>query len=278
MKLHHHIFPHLHEDGEQHHAHGLGLRSLFIYLQLVLIFTAGLYLIRVKAPDILGTASFGADKIIALTNQKRAEKGLAPVVYNAQLAAAAAAKANHMFSENYWAHNSPSGKTPWSFIGGAGYRYIYAGENLARGFNSAQDVVSAWMASPDHRSNLLSPNFKDVGFAVINGKLGGEETFLVVQELGSKSVLPASVNIISSPKQEKMTGFSLSPALNGLTLSMSSEFIILFIVLIISVLIIDMVVVRRKKIVRFTGHSMDHLTFLLLILFVVIIFDMGIIL
>ncbi|MEK9207672.1 MAG: CAP domain-containing protein [Patescibacteria group bacterium] len=230
------------------------------------------------ADKIKAFAEVSLKQLFDLTNEKRQENKLEPLVVNEELTKAAERKAGDMVSKDYWAHNAPDGTTPWVIIKEEGYDYVYAGENLARGFNSAQDVVSAWMASPDHRSNLLSPNFKDVGFAVINGKLGGEETFLVVQELGSKSVLPASVNIISSPKQEKMTGFSLSPALNGLTLSMSSEFIILFIVLIISVLIIDMVVVRRKKIVRFTGHSMDHLTFLLLILFVVIIFDMGIIL
>ena len=86
-----------------------------------------------------------------------------------------------MFSKDYWAHNAPDGTTPWVFIKNTGYNYIYAGENLARGFNSASDVINAWMNSPEHRQNVLSPNYQNVGFAVATGTLSGEDTVLVVE-------------------------------------------------------------------------------------------------
>jgi len=198
-KIAHQILPHKHEDGDSHAAHGVSLIALFTYLQIFVLITAGLYIIRVKAPHILGTASFGAGEIIALTNAKRAQNNLGPLSSNSSLSSAAAAKAANMFRENYWAHNSPSGKTPWSFITAAGYRYVFAGENLARDFSDANSVVNAWMDSPSHRSNLLDNNFKEIGVAVDSGKLEGREGVLVVQMFGAGiSQVPAAQPIVQA--------------------------------------------------------------------------------
>lgn len=194
--LHHQVLPHVHDDGGEHRAHAISLVALFVYFQIFVAVTGGFYLIKAKAPQILGTITFSADQIISLTNAKRAENGLGKLAYNPLLANAATAKAANMFSENYWAHNSPSGKTPWSFITAAGYKYIYAGENLARDFSDAQSVVNAWMNSPSHRSNLLDKNFKEIGVSVQSGRLTGSEGILVVQEFGSGvSQAPAQVAI-----------------------------------------------------------------------------------
>jgi hypothetical protein len=182
----HHFVPHHHvESGRQHRAHLLGVPALFSYALVVSLITSGLFIIHVSAPQILGSITFSADQIITLTNQKRAENGLQALSFNSQLASAAGAKAGNMFAENYWAHNSPSGKTPWSFVSSAGYHYIYAGENLARDFSDAGAVVNAWMNSPSHRENLLDKNFKEIGVAVADGKLDGHDGILVVQMFGS---------------------------------------------------------------------------------------------
>ncbi len=180
-----HFTGHFDENGNHHRAHVIGLPALFIYLQIFIVLFAGLYLIRLKAPQILGTASFSAGQIIDLTNKKRAENGLSSLSQNQQLNEAAAGKAADMLANDYWAHNSPTGKTPWVFISAAGYKYVFAGENLARDFGDATSVVNAWMDSPSHRSNLLDKNFKDIGVAVASGKLGGHEGTLVVQMFGS---------------------------------------------------------------------------------------------
>lgn len=217
--FHHHFLPHLHEDppssfdesgdfgrasGKQHPAHLVGLWALVVYLQLTVVLVGGLYLIKLKAPQILGTAAFGADQIIQLTNKKRAENGLGALSANGELSQAAVAKAANMFGENYWAHNAPSGKTPWNFISAAGYRYVYAGENLARDFGDASSVVEAWMNSPSHRSNLLDANFKEIGVAVSFGSLTGREGTLVVQMFGSPvSQIPSSQNLaLASPPSQ----------------------------------------------------------------------------
>ena len=209
-KIAHHFLPHYLVDSQSahnlsephrvhHRAHALSLVSLFIYLQVLVITGVGLFVIQTRAPQILGTISFSADQIITLTNQKRAENGLSGLTFNSQLAVAAAAKAQSMFSENYWAHNSPSGKTPWSFITAAGYRYVFAGENLARDFDDAGSVVDAWMNSSSHRSNLLDRNFKEIGVSVVDGKLTGREGILVVQMFGaSVSQIPVAQTVAAA--------------------------------------------------------------------------------
>jgi hypothetical protein len=99
---------------------------------------------------------------------------------------AALKKAQDMFAKNYWAHYAPDGSTtPWKFILAAGYVYKYAGENLAKDFDTSTSVMSAWMASAGHRANIVSKNYKDIGMVAVSGTLSGEETTLVVQMLGS---------------------------------------------------------------------------------------------
>lgn len=66
-----------------------------------------------------------------------------------------------MFDENYWAHFAPSGKSPWDFILGSGYKFTFAGENLAKNFYNSQDVMNAWMASKvGHKENLLNSKYQ----------------------------------------------------------------------------------------------------------------------
>jgi len=185
-KFSHHFTPHHHPDiDEQHRAHALNQGALLGYVAIFIFTIAAFYFIRVSAPQILGTAQYTAEQIVELTNVKRVEQGLAPLVSNSRLAQAAGAKASDMYENNYWAHFSPQSKSPWSFIKSAGYKYIYAGENLARDFNDPESVVNAWMVSPTHRSNVLDKNFKEIGVSISDGVLTGREGVLVVQMFGS---------------------------------------------------------------------------------------------
>lgn len=198
-RISHHFVPHYHEETDEHHrAHALSPAALFGYLLIFTFTVTGFYFVRVNAPQILGQVTYSAEQIIQLTNIKRAEYGLDPLVNNTLLVNAAQAKAADMFANNYWAHYSPQGKSPWSFISAIGYKYIYAGENLARDFNDSQSVVNAWMASPTHRSNLLDENFKEIGVAVADGKLSGREGALVVQFFGSSVTRLAEVPVGTS--------------------------------------------------------------------------------
>ena len=135
-------------------------------------------------PEVMAS-SITPENIISLTNQQRTSAGLNALNTDPRLTAAAQAKANNMFQEQYWDHFGPNGETPWMFITQAGYKYVYAGENLAKGFKTAEGVHEAWMASPTHKENIMSGNYKDIGVAVVEGTLLGKKTILVVQMFGN---------------------------------------------------------------------------------------------
>lgn len=213
------------------------------------------------------------------TNQKRVENGLSPLSNSKELSGAASKKVDDMFAKNYWAHNSPDGITPWVFIKQSGYNYVYAGENLARGFSNSSDVVNAWMASPTHRANILSGNYNDVGFAIKSGNLNGEQTFLVVQELGSKGVLPLSKKNGQKQKSvsaKRVLGFEISSYLpTKPNFSKSAEVTLVILLAFITILFVDLVLTERRKIARFVGHNLDHAIFLAVIIVIITIFNTG---
>lgn len=171
--------------------------ALLFYVLVLLGFQFCIYRM---SPQILG---FATDIMLAdlykITNEKRVAAGAAPLKINHKLETAALAKAQDMFAKDYWAHYAPDGSTtPWQFILGAGYSYKYAGENLARNFDTSISVVEAWLASPSHKANLLNASYEDIGMAAVNGTLLGEETTLVVQMFGT-------VQVASTPKPSKPT-------------------------------------------------------------------------
>lgn len=270
------IFPH---PRNNHRAGVLHPKALVLII-LFFIFSSLFFPSSINpfSSKLRALAEISVQELLTLTNEKRKENGLGALIQSPQLSTAAENKADDMFAKNYWAHNSPTGTTPWVFIKQSGYNYVYAGENLARGFNSSTDVVNAWMASKaGHRENILSSDFKDVGFAVKSGKLNGEETFLVVQELGSKSVLPIAKKTTSKKNlgTRKVLGFNFSPLISKPSFSISSEIVIFLMLGFILILFVDMIFIQRKKIVRFVGHNLDHALFLLVIIFVIAAFNMG---
>jgi hypothetical protein len=205
-----HLFlPH---HTNNHKAKVLQIDALFIYLLFFVIFNVTVRTIHKEAPQVLGYAtSIYVEQLLSDTNEVRKNAGLSPLILNSQLSQAAADKAQYMFSHNFWAHNSPDGKTPWEFISATGYKYTVAGENLAKNFNDSQGVVDAWVASPSHRDNLLKSSYRDVGFAVLNGVLNGEETTLVVQMFGSTESIIANkppVVPVQAAKVEPKTGIN----------------------------------------------------------------------
>lgn len=124
-------------------------------------------------------------EIIILTNIERRKVGLNDLIENELLDKAAEAKANDLIEKNYWAHIAPDGTTPWDFIKKSGYEYEYAGENLGRGYSYPSETVNAWMISKEHKDNILSSNYKDIGVSIKNGVLTGSQTIVVVQEFGT---------------------------------------------------------------------------------------------
>lgn len=168
-------------------GHLLSEKSLLIYLLFFALLQVSFRGIARIQPGVLGTTStITTQQIITLTNKQRQEYGESILKENDKLDQAAEEKAKNMFAENYWAHYSPSGISPWYWMQQTGYTYEYAGENLARGFSDSPAVVAAWMASKmGHRENILGKNYQEIGIAVEAGILNGEKTTLVVQMFGT---------------------------------------------------------------------------------------------
>lgn len=274
MKLSHWFIPH--KDTHKK-AHLISWEALLIYILLFIFLQVGFSIISYVKPGVLGISSkIDQKQLIELTNKERAKKGLPPVMENEALDKAAQLKAQNMFSENYWAHFAPSGKTPWDFILGSGYKFTYAGENLAKNFYQSDDVVAAWMASQTHRDNLLNSKYQDIGIAVAEGVLNGEKITLIVQIFGttlgvaSKPTVSLSGQQVEVPKQEYIQKPQLVASLqNPITIKPildPYQFLktaaIGIISLITILLLVDVFMLRRRGIFRLTSHHLAHMAIL----------------
>ena len=193
------LFP---RHSNNHRAKLIHTPNIFLISVFLVVYQLGLnFLFPSNVVKTLGyAANISADEIIRLTNEKRAQSGLGALRYNPNLTQAAQAKARHMIDNDYWAHVAPDGTEPWKFFTDAGYRYRYAGENLARDFSNPSAVVEAWMASPSHRDNLMSTKYIDIGIGITEGDLSGADTTIVVQLFGT----PISGETAPAPAQAKV--------------------------------------------------------------------------
>lgn len=107
-------------------------------------------------------------QVVDLVNVARAKEGLPPLQLDTQLHNVARAKSEDMSSKNYFSHTSPTYGTPFDMLKQFGITYKTAGENIARGQRTAQDVVDAWLNSEGHRRNILSNSFTHIGVGFYN--------------------------------------------------------------------------------------------------------------
>ena len=199
----------------QYHPHILRVSGVSIMLALIAVQPLAYNLVTAHHVQLIDYATdITSSELLSQTNQQRQANGIASLSDNAKLDSAAAAKAADMFAKDYWAHNSPTGETPWDFITAAGYSYSAAGENLAMDFSTTSGVIAGWMGSPEHRANMLNTTYKDVGFAVVNGTLTGEQTTLVVAEYGAPAkATPAPAKAVPSrPPATPVTAEQSAPA------------------------------------------------------------------
>jgi len=305
-----HLFtPHF---SNNHRSHLLQPVGISILIGLLLITNSSIELIKAAAPSgiaigrgglVLGYASdITADQVLIQTNEERTKAGLLPLELNSQLTAAALAKANDMFANDYWAHTSPSGTTPWVFIKAAGYKYSVAGENLARDFDDTPSMVTAWMNSPTHKANIVHPKYTQTGIAVVNGTLDGVETTLVVHMFGTPPGVVAQVTNSPPPAPQLASGTQTgSPVVTNQpiaavnphsdsVLSQASEnqtptyisptkikqsVAFAMVLLLITILVADEIIINRRKTVRFVGRNWAHLGFLAAVLLIIALSSGG---
>lgn len=140
---------------------------------------------QVQTGSVLGVRDqVTAAELVVETNRARGERHLPELAVNKKLTRAAASKAQDMFKHDYWSHVSPSGVEPWHWFEVHKYEYSAAGENLAKNFGSSQGVMSAWLASPEHRANIMNKKYQEIGIAVRDGILDGKKTQLIVAMYG----------------------------------------------------------------------------------------------
>lgn len=103
------------------------------------------------------------NQVVRLTNQVRADNGLAPLVLNGQLASAAQDHSQDMAQEDFFGHTGSDGSSVAERVLEEGYNYTRVGENVAGGQTTPAAVVEAWMNSAGHRANILNGNYQEMG-------------------------------------------------------------------------------------------------------------------
>lgn len=301
LKLIQHFFtPHTSNNQKAKMLHPT---SLFVVAIALMGFQILLGLVDKTFPRVLGyAANISPEEVIRLTNVERVSNGLGELKPNTTLSQAALAKGNDMLAKGYWAHFAPDGTTPWSFILSFGYKYKYAGENLARDFSDAGSAVRAWMNSPTHRENILNSSYQDIGIGVVEGNLLGVDTTIIVQffgtplDGGSANIKEVKAQtVLASPEPDvlptptptptPLPTPSMSPDVvtnaSGSSITFVSPFsstkgISLFVTgMLLMILSIDLIIVKRNKIVRVGGKSLAHIAFLGMILAVILILKAG---
>ena len=141
---------------------------------------------RARLNPVAEAARLGIDLFEGVPSGAISGLPVQPVVFNAKLIQAARLHSQDMIDQDYFAHYSLNGKSPFDRMADAGYQYSTAGENLAFiGSTGFIDEVTTVLGHHDnlfidenypdrgHRVNILKENFKEVGVGVAFGDYKG---------------------------------------------------------------------------------------------------------
>lgn len=156
-------------------------------------------------PDVLAEEQ---RQIVKLTNEVRVDRGLPALMVVTKLETSSQNKANDMAKKEYFAHTQ-NNQTVSAWLKSAGYEYETAGENLAVGYSTAQDIVNAWKNSPAHYANLIDTDFVDLGVGLAGGIYDNQPTVFIAQHLASPLSFDENIEDVVSmavkPKIENNT-------------------------------------------------------------------------
>lgn len=157
----------------------LGLFALLVAVDVV-----GNIVIKPTHNNPPAVSILKAREVAGQINIQRVLVGLPAFIDDPKLDASATAKCTDMVTRNYYSHVTPDGQQPWIFFTEQGISYKAAGENIAAGNYTAQSLTDAWMASPEHKANILNPTFIDQGTAVChsNNFVGHGSEYVIVQQ------------------------------------------------------------------------------------------------
>jgi uncharacterized protein YkwD len=133
---------------------------------------------RVPAPSLPSSAPDGAisparlmSEVVTKTNQRRAAYGCDPLAVDFDLTIASIRQSQYMARTGRFTHVWADGSTFVTRSRQAGYEQP-AGENIAWGYQTSDDVVRAWMNSRDHRENILNCDARSIGTGVAYSESG----------------------------------------------------------------------------------------------------------
>ncbi|MBU1036941.1 CAP domain-containing protein [Patescibacteria group bacterium] len=192
------------------HPRRLFFHALSLVLIKFLIFGAVISfpVVAWLTPDLLLEQS---KKIIELTNKIRQGLGITLLEEDNLLNQAAYQKTEDMLVDQYFAHVSPSGRQLANWLRAVNYNYKTAGENLAIGFASAEEVVTAWTKSETHYANIIDSDFSEIGVGMTSGNYNNYETTLVAQFFGKprednvQNIPPVADNITETTEESLPT-------------------------------------------------------------------------
>ena len=111
-------------------------------------------------------------QVLDLVNAERTKRGISALTLDSNLSSVATKKSQDMVNKNYFDHTSPTYGSPFDMMKQFGISYRTAGENIAKGQKTPQEVVTAWMNSEGHRKNILTPNFTNLGVGIAKDSKG----------------------------------------------------------------------------------------------------------
>lgn len=212
-----HFIPH---DGNDHQPHFLRTKNVQLLILAIFVIQLGV-LVLPFISQFSPAKNFMASVLPAvlddLTNKNRQNAHLATLTVSPELNRVAELKAQDMANKSYFAHVSPEGKNPWYWFDRVGYKYEYAGENLAVDFTDSVDVAIAWMNSPTHKANIVKNAYTEIGTGVATGTYQGNPTIFVAQVFAKPALVPVSAPVsasasVSASAPAKLNGSSV---LNG---------------------------------------------------------------
>ena len=122
----------------------------------------------INIPSLDNTVLNYEKEVIRLVNDIRIKNGLNKLTENWELSRVARYKSQDMKDNNYFSHTSPVYGSPFDMIKNFGISYRSAAENIAKGQNTPQAVVNAWMNSSGHRVNILNPSYTHIGVGYVS--------------------------------------------------------------------------------------------------------------
>ncbi|WP_188207275.1 CAP domain-containing protein [Alkalibacillus aidingensis] len=107
------------------------------------------------------------EQVHTLVNEERDKEGLSPLDFSDEISVVAREKSNDMAANDYFDHQSPTYGSPFEMMDHYGLEYRAAGENIAMGQRSPEQVMDGWMNSEGHRENILNDTFTHIGVGFV---------------------------------------------------------------------------------------------------------------